>query len=72
MFRFPCSYLILSEHFNGLPEAVMKHVQTELQAILVLQKNPPKGVRINSEERAAIREMLDEYKPGWLIKKTNT
>ena len=72
MFRFPCSYLILSEHFNGLPDAVMKHVQTELQAILVQQKSLPKGVRINSEERAAIREMLNEFKPGWLTNKTNT
>ena len=72
MFRFPCSYLILSEHFDGLPDAVMKHVQTELQAILVQQKGLPKGVRINSEERAAIREMLNEFKPGWLTNKTNT
>lgn len=72
MFRFPCSYLILSDHFNGLPEAVMKHVQSELQAILLKQKTPPKGVRINTEERAAIREMLNEFKPGWLTNNTNT
>ena len=71
MFRFPCSYLILSDHFDGLPEAVMQHVQSELQAILFKQKTPPKGVRITSDECDALRDMLNEFRPGWLSKSNN-
>ena len=66
LFRLPCSYLILSEHFNGLPQPVMNYVRTELQAILVQEKALPKGVRLRPSESFAILEMLNEFKPGWL------
>ena len=66
LFRLPCSYLILSEHFDGLPEPVMQYVRTQLQAILAQEKPLPKGVRLNSSESLAIQEMLNEFKPGWL------
>ncbi len=66
LFRLPCSYLILSEHFDGLPEPVMRYVRSELQAILTQEKPLPKGVRMHSSESIAILEMLNEFKPGWL------
>jgi hypothetical protein len=66
LFRLPCSYLILSKHFDGLPEPVMKYVRTELKAILSQEKPLPKGVRMHSLESFAILEMLNEFKPGWL------
>ena len=66
LLRLPCSYLVLSEHFNGLPQTVLKYIQDELHAILNGQKAPPKGVRLNAASCAAIGEVLDEIKPGWL------
>ena len=72
LFRLPCSYLILSDHFDGLPEPVMKYVRTELQAILTQDKPLPKGVRIHSSESFAILEMLNVFKPGWLTNVSHT
>jgi len=66
LFRVRCSYLILSKHFDGLPEPVMKYIQKEMHAILAKKKEPPKGVRQNDEEFLAIGELLNEFKPGWL------
>ncbi len=66
LFRLPSSYLILSKHFDGLPEPVMEYVRTELHAILSQEKPLPKGVRMNSSESFAILEMLNEFKSGWL------
>ena len=66
MFQLPCSYLILSEHFDGLPDPVMKCLQSELHAILHKRKPPPKGSRLNEADCIAIRELLNDLKPGWL------
>ena len=66
MFRFPCSYMILSEHLDGLPASVMKYVKDELTKILTMQEPPPKGSRLSSEDCVSILEMLRELKPGWL------
>ena len=66
MFQLPCSYMILSEHFDGLPDSAMKYVQSELLAILSKRKLPPKGARINDADCLAIREVLNDLKPGWL------
>jgi hypothetical protein len=66
MFRVPCSYMILSDHFDGLPASVMKYVKDELTKILTMQASPPKGSRLSSEDCLTICEMLRELKPGWL------
>jgi len=66
LMRFPCSYLILSSHFDGLPEAVMAYIQNRMHGILVENGELPKGVRLEPDERTIVREMLDELKPGWL------
>ena len=71
MFRIPCSYMILSEHFDGMPTSVMKYVKDELTKILTMQSSPPKGCRLSSEDCLAICEMLRELKPGWLEQRPN-
>jgi len=68
MFRYPCSYLILSEHFEGLPEPVAKHVRDRFREILIEGAKPPSGVRWSDSDRDSIRTMLNEFKPGWLEK----
>jgi len=67
LMRFPCSYLILSAHFDGLPEPVMTYVRNRIFEILVKDKELTKNVRIHDDERAILREMLNELKPGWLV-----
>jgi len=66
LFKLPCSYMILSEHFDGLPDSVMKYIKSELQAILSKRKQAPKGAWLDDANCSAIRELLDEVKPGWL------
>lgn len=67
LMRYPCSYLILSSHFDGLPEPVMSHIRNRIFGILVEGDDLPKGVRMQDQERIILREMLDELKPGWLV-----
>ena len=66
LFKLPCSYMILSEHFDGLPPSVMMYVRCELQAILSQHKPPPRGTRLNDADFLTIREVLTELKPNWL------
>ena len=67
MFRHPCSYLVLSSQFDALPEPVSKYVRLEMSAILNGEKSLPLGVRLEKEQRIAIREMLIALKPNWLV-----
>jgi hypothetical protein len=66
MFRYPCSYLIMSDHFAGLPEPVMEAVRSKLKLILEKRVDPPSGVQLNELDRENIASMLSEFKPGWL------
>ena len=66
MFRYPCSFLILSEHFEGLPEPVSHYVRSRLREILAGKSKLPQGVRLSKPELDSIRVMLNEFKPGWL------
>jgi hypothetical protein len=66
LFRFPISYMILSKHFDGLPEPIMSYVQIQLRKLLTMGAKPPKGVRLREEDCLVICEMLRELKPGWL------
>ena len=38
LFKYPCSYLIYSPSFDGLPPAIKKHVERRLLEVLV--RNP--------------------------------
>jgi hypothetical protein len=66
MFRYPCSFLILSEHFEGLPEPVAHYVRNRFRDILAGKSKPPLGVRLSKSDMETIRIMLSEFKPGWL------
>jgi hypothetical protein len=66
MFKNRCSFLILSEHFDGLPDPVMRYVKDRMKEVLVNGMNIPDGVSINTQQRATIVSMLAELKPDWL------
>lgn len=66
MFKNRCSFLILSRHFDGLPDPVMKYVKERMTEILIHGMNLPDGVSIDAQQRATIVSMLTELKPDWL------
>jgi hypothetical protein len=62
LFKYPCSYLIYSPQFDGLPAPMKEWIYQNLWEIL--QGNPPqdKDYRLTSEQRVAIREILRDTK----------
>ena len=66
LFKNRCSFLLLSEHFDGLPEPVVKYVRGRMTEVLVHGTNIPEGVVIDDQQRAIIVSMLKELKPAWL------
>lgn len=66
LFRYPCSYLILSPQFDALPAPVAQYIRTEMTSLLNGKKELPSSIRLDQEQRKAIRDMLIELKPNWL------
>jgi hypothetical protein len=66
LFKYRCSYLILSPHFDGLPAPVMEHVRKNMKAILLGERELPQGVDLERHQKESIRDILAELKPGWL------
>jgi hypothetical protein len=62
LFKYPCSYLIYSPQFDGLPAPMKEWIYQKLWEIL--QGNPPqdKDYRLTPEQRVAIREILRDTK----------
>jgi hypothetical protein len=66
LFKYPCSYLIYSESFNGLPREVRTVVGRRLKEILEGRDTHQKFGHITPEQRQAILEILLDTKPGLL------
>jgi hypothetical protein len=66
LLRYPLSYLIYSEAFDGLPREVLAFVSRRLDDILSAEKPEPGFERLTAADRRAIREILDATKPGLL------
>jgi hypothetical protein len=66
MFRFPCSYLILSEHFDALPSAVMNEVKSRISKLLHEETPRPEDIKLSQDQHIELIEILNELKPGWL------
>jgi hypothetical protein len=64
LFRYPCSYLILSRTFDQLPREIKNSVVTKLDAILNGKNADPKYAHLGPKERQAIREILLAAKPN--------
>lgn len=63
LFRYPCSYLIYSEAFEGLPEIVRHRVIDRIWAILKSSEPQPDYPFLTPENRTAISQILVETKP---------
>lgn len=64
MMKYPCSYLIYSEPFDGLPEEVLKHVYQRLFAVLSGQDDSDRFDHLTMDDRRAILEVVRETKPN--------
>ncbi|MFN0051895.1 MAG: hypothetical protein ACKV0T_06870 [Planctomycetales bacterium] len=64
MFRYPLSYLIYSESFDGLPQEMQDYVFGRLWTILSGRETSGKFERLSADDRRAIIEILRETKPG--------
>lgn len=63
LFRYPCSYLILSRTFDQLPAEIRTRVVAKLNSILDGANTEAKYSHLDESMRNAIREILVEVKP---------
>ena len=64
LFRYPLSYMIYSEAFDGMPDLVRQPVYRKLYDVLTGRDTNPKFARLSAEDRRNVREILLDTKPG--------
>ncbi len=64
MFKYPCSYLIYSESFDALPEAVRGPVYQRLYDVLTGKDTSKEYSHLSVEDRKAVLEILRDTKPN--------
>jgi len=64
LMRYPCSYMIYSPAFDGLPAATKEAVYARMWAVLSGKDTSRKYAKLTPEIRAAIVSILLETKPG--------
>ena len=65
LFRYPLSYLIYSDSFDGLPESVKSYVFRRLRDVLGGRDVSPEFAHLSAEDRQAILEILEDTKPAF-------
>ncbi len=65
LLRYPLSWTIYSEAFDGLPDAARNYVYRRLQEILTGKDASPDFSHLSDADRKAILEILRETKAGW-------
>lgn len=68
LFRYPCSYLIHSPAFAGLPEEVHQRIVTRLNDILSGADDSPQYAYLEPQGRREILEILRETHPAFAPK----
>ncbi|WP_144057676.1 hypothetical protein [Novipirellula maiorica] len=73
LFRYPCSYLIYSDAFDGLPEQVRNKIIDRLTAILENRADAPEFAHLTPTMRSEILAILRQTKPEFADnKETNS
>jgi hypothetical protein len=62
LLRYPCSYMIYSDAFDGLPASAKSLVYKRLWQVLSGQDKAPRYARLSAPDRQAITEILRETK----------
>jgi hypothetical protein len=65
LMRYPCSYMIYSDAFNGLPAPVKTAVYGRMADILSGRDRQPKYARLSAADRQAVLEILHDTKPDF-------
>ena len=63
LMRYPCSYMIYSDAFDGLPDAAKDAVYARLWAVLSGKDKAPKYSKLSRDDRAAVVRILLDTKP---------
>ena len=63
MMKYPCSYLIYSESFDGLPSEVKSVIYQKLHDVLSGKDNSEMYQHLSAQDRSAIKAILKETKP---------
>jgi len=65
LFRYPCSYLVYSPAFDGLPELAREYVYRRLGEVLDGNDTSPEFAHLTAPDRTAIREILRDTRPAF-------
>jgi len=64
MFRYPLSYMVYSEAFDGMPDQVRERVYRRLYDVLSGRDQSEKFKKVSADDRRAVLEILRDTKPG--------
>jgi len=64
LFKYPCSYLIYTESFDALPQAVRECVGRRFDEVLSGRDNSKAFFHLSPADREAIRDILRDTKPS--------
>ena len=64
LFKYPCSYLIYSPAFDGLPASVKERTYRRLWDVLTGKETGKDYAHLSPADRQAIKEILIDTKPG--------
>jgi hypothetical protein len=65
LFKYPCSFLIYSDSFNGLPPIAKDYIYTRILQILNGSDSKPEFDHLDAPTRKAILEILTATKPDF-------
>ena len=64
MLRYPCSYMIYTDAFDGLPDAARSAIYRRMWTVLSGEDQNPRYARLTGDDRRAIIDILRETKAG--------
>jgi hypothetical protein len=62
LFKYPCSYLVYSSAFNGLPPAALDQIYRQLYDVLTGKDDDEHFAHLTDADRQAILEILKQTK----------
>jgi len=65
LLRYPCSFMVYSEAFDGLPGDVRQAVYRRMREVLAGEGVPASYARVSADDRRAIEEILLDTKPDF-------
>lgn len=65
LFKYPCSFLIYTDHFDALPAPAKRYVYRRLWQVLGGKDQSSRFSKLSAADRKAIREILSDTKPDF-------